>query len=324
MGRALLSLSADEGEDEDRTVKFRLLIHGTICRLKTAISSTALAEQCAFVRAEAVYARGMIRRRYLLFAVCLLAATGCREKSSSDGTGPVLRVGMELTYPPFEMQDKAGNPDGVGVKLAEALAKKLGRPLKVVPMDFSGLIPALKTGNIDLIISSMTATDERRQSIDFSNPYAFTGLALLVRKDSDVKSIDDLKKPGRVIAAKATTTGETWAIKNLPDAKRVVFEDQTACVLEVVQGRADAFIYDQLSIYQYAKENESTTRGLLKPFVEEAWAIGIAKGHDELRAQVNGFLDEFRAQGGFGKLGDEYLKNEKKFLEDAGIPFILR
>lgn len=264
------------------------------------------------------------RRRVLSLIACSLAVAGCSGKPSSHDKGAVLRVGMDLSYPPFEMQDKAGTPDGVGVKLAEALAAKLGRPLKIVPMEFSGLIPALKTGNIDLILSSMTATDERRQSIDFSNPYAFTGLALLVRKDSDIQSIDDLKKPGRSIAAKASTTGETWAIKNLPDAKRVVFEDQTACVLEVAQGRADAFIYDQLSIYKYAHENPATTRGLLKPFVEESWAIGIAKGHDALREQVNAFLEDFRAQDGFAKLGERYLKDEKKFLEAAGIPFILR
>jgi polar amino acid transport system substrate-binding protein len=267
----------------------------------------------------------MICRRYfLILAGCLLAAAGCSEKSKSAEKGTVLRIGMELTYPPFEMQDKAGNPDGVSVKLAEALAKKLGRPLKIVPMDFSGLIPALKTGNIDLIISSMTATDERRQSIDFSDPYAFTGLALLVKKDSSIESISDLKSSGRIISAKAGTTGETWAIKNLPDAKRVVFEDQTACVLEVVQGRADAFIYDQLSIYQYAKENKETTRGLLKPFVEESWAIGIAKGRNDFKKQVNVFIDEFRKSNGFQKLGDQYLKDEKKFLEEEGIPFILR
>jgi polar amino acid transport system substrate-binding protein len=102
---------------------------------------------------------------------------------------------MDLSYPPFEMQDKAGNPDGVGVRLAEALAANLGRPLKIVPMEFSGLIPALKTGNVDLILSSITATDERRQSILFSNPYAFTGLALLVRKDSDIQSIANCYGP---------------------------------------------------------------------------------------------------------------------------------
>ncbi len=264
----------------------------------------------------------MIRRRFLILAACFLA--GCSGKSSVSGKGAVLRVGMDLSYPPFEMQDKAGTPDGVGVKLAEALAARLGRPLKIVPMEFTGLIPALKTGNIDLIISSMTATAERAQSIDFSNPYAFTGLALLVRKDSDIESIEDLKKPGRMIAAKAGTTGETWAIQNLPGAKRVVFENQTACVLEVAQGRADAFIYDQLSVYKYAAENKTTTRGLLKPFVEESWAIGVAKGNGALLAQVNGFLDGFRKEDGFGKLGERYLKDEKKFLEASGIPFILR
>lgn len=269
----------------------------------------------------------MIPRRLLLkiaAGLCLLAATGCSERASTRGEGPALRVGMDLSYPPFEMQDKSGQPDGVSVRIAEALATQLGRPLKIVPMDFSGLIPALKTGNIDLILSSMTATDERRKSIDFSAPYAFTGLALLVHKDSPIQSVEALKKSGRLITAKAGTTGETWAIANLPDAKRVIFEDQTACVLEVSQGRADAFIYDQLSIFKYAEENPATTRGLLDPFVEESWAIGIAQGKPELLQQVNEFLEGFRADDGFEKLGDRYLQDEKKFLEAAGIPFILR
>ncbi len=265
-----------------------------------------------------------MHRRPIMLALACLAACGCGGKSNSQGRAAALRVGMDLSYPPFEMQDKSGNPDGVSVRLAEALAAKLRRPLKVVPMNFSGLIPALKTGNIDLIISSMTATDERRQSIDFSKPYAFTGLALLVGKDSDIQSVEDLKESARTIAVKAATTGESWAIQNLPDAKRVVFEDQTACVLEVAQGRADAFIYDQLSIFKYAQENQDTTRGLLQPFVEDSWAIGIAKGNISLREQINAFLDEFRAGDGFGELGDQYLADEKGFLESAGIPFILR
>ena len=264
------------------------------------------------------------RRRFLVLAAAVLLTAGCSKKSATAGNPPDLRVGMELSYPPFEMLDKQGNPDGVGYRLAEALAKYLGRPLKVVPMDFSGLIPSLKTNNIDLIISSMTATDARRQSIDFSDPYAFTGLALLVGKNSNVNSVVDLKKPGRTVAVKMTTTGEAWAINHLPKTRRVAFEDQAACVQEVVQGRADAFIYDQLTIYEYAKENPKTTRGLIHPFVEEAWAIGIAKGNDKLRGQVNEFIAEFRKDGGFEKLGDEYLKEQKQALQDAGIPFILR
>jgi polar amino acid transport system substrate-binding protein len=264
------------------------------------------------------------RRRFFFLAAIALVATACSEKSTSTATGPPLRIGMDLSYPPFEMQDTAGRPDGVGVKMAEALAAKLNRPLKIVPMEFSGLIPALQTGNVDLVLSSMTATDERRKTIDFSDPYAFTGLAVLVRKDSDIQSIDDLKQPGRSLTAKTATTAQTWINHNLPHAKLVVFEDQTACVQEVAQGRADAFIYDQLSIYQYARQNPDTTRGLLEPFVEESWAIGIAKGNDALRGQVNGFIAGFRAEGGFEKLGERYLKEEKKFLESQGIPFIIR
>jgi len=274
----------------------------------------------------------MLDRRHCLRLVffgpaSLLAGSfaGCGKKGGGGTAGgPVLRIGMELSYPPFEMQDAAGNPDGVGVRMAEALATHLGRPLQIVPMGFNGLIPALQTGNVDLVLSSLTANDERRKEIDFSEPYAFTGLALLVRKGSNIKSVDDLKTPGRVVAAKSATTGETWAIANLPDAKRAIFEEQTACVQEVAQGRADAFIYDQLSIFGYAQANRDTTEGLLRPFVEESWAIGVAKGNDALRQQVNQFLVAFRADKGFEKLAERYLKEEKRLLDEMGIPFILR
>ena len=111
---------------------------------------------------------------------------------------------------------------------------------------------------------------------------------------------------------------------NLPQAKKSVFEEQTACVQEVSQGRADAFIYDQLSIFGYAQANRDTTEGLLRPFVEESWAIGVAKGNDALRQQVNQFLVAFRANKGFESLAERYLKDEKRLLDEMGIPFILR
>lgn len=274
----------------------------------------------------------MLNRRHCLRLAALASALSLtfllpacsRNKRASTGSGPVLRIGMELAYPPFEMQDTSGNPDGVGVRMAEALATHLGRPLEIVPMGFNGLVPALQSGHIDLIISSLTANEERRKQIDFSDPYAFTGLAFLVRKGSDVKSIDDLKSPGRVVTVKSATTSEMWAIDNLPEAKRVVSEDQTACVQEVIQGRADAFIYDQLSIYAYSRDNPDTTEGRLHPFVEESWAIGVAKGNDALRQQVNQFLVAFRADKGFEKLTDRYLQDEKRLLDQMGIPFILR
>jgi polar amino acid transport system substrate-binding protein len=258
-------------------------------------------------------------RRCLILPLLLLALLGCKPSPTN-----ALRVGMELNYPPFETQDRSGKPDGVSVKIAEALARDLGRPLTIVPMEFGSLTTALKTGNIDLVISSMTATEERRQTIDFSEPYAFTALALLVAKDSPVQSIDDLKSSDRRIAVKSSTSSEAWATKHLPDTKRTAFSDDAACVLEVVQGRADAFLYDQLSIYRYQKKNPDTTRALLQPFTEETWAIGLAKGNDELLRKTNAFLTKFRAEGGFEKLAQQYLSEEKNAMEAAGIPFMLR
>ena len=254
-----------------------------------------------------------------LFLLIPLLLFSCRKPASNT-----LRVGMEPNYPPFETQTPDGKPDGISVRLAEALAADLGRPVEIVPMKFSGLIPALKSGSIDLVISSMTATDERRQSIDFSEPYAFTGLALLVGKNSSIQSIEDLRKPGSKLAVKASTTGETWVASNLKQATFTAFSDDTACVLEVAQGRADTFIYDQLSVLRYQRKNPDTTRAILKPFTEEAWAIGIAKGNAGLLTKTNAFLDRFRKEGGLTKLADEYLAAENAALAEQGIPAPVR
>src|SRR2546421_4818399 len=116
-----------------------------------------------------------------------------------------LIVGMELAYPPFEMTDVQNRPTGVSADLAKALAKFLGKEIEIQNLPFDGLIPALKTGKINLIISSMTATPERAQSIDFSEPYVKTGLCLLVAKNPKIQSIQDLDRPGDTVAVKLGT-----------------------------------------------------------------------------------------------------------------------
>ena len=267
----------------------------------------------------------MKKRTLLLSLLLSVGLCACGKKAETvKGPGDPLVVGMDMTYPPFEFKNEKGDPDGVDVRMAEELAKKLGRPLKLESYAFDGLIPALQSGKIDLIISGMTATTERALSIDFSEPYAFTGLAMLVAKDSAIQSVDDLRKPGIRITAKLGTTGETWARNNLPGATVNALDGESTCALEVGQGRADAFLYDQLSIFKYCQANAATTRAILKPFVEESWAIGIRKGNDTLRTQVNEFLAEFRKSGAFSRLGDQYLSAEKKMLEEIGQPLILR
>src|SRR5215213_6082743 len=115
----------------------------------------------------------MLRAMRLIFCLLLGLAllTGCSRERIAE-----LRVGMELAYPPFEMTSKAGAPEGVSVDLANELGRFLRRKVEIQNIAFDGLIPSLVTGKIDVIISSLTATPERAKSIDFSEPYASTGL----------------------------------------------------------------------------------------------------------------------------------------------------
>lgn len=252
--------------------------------------------------------------RSLLLLVGLTLSVSAAEKK--------LVVGMELAYPPFEMRDERGEPSGVSVDLAHALGESLGAPVEIQNLPFDGLIPALKTGRIDLIISSMTATPERANSIDFSDPYLKTGLCLLIRASSDIQSLADADKPGRTIAVKKGTTGHLFAAQQLKNAKPLLLDKESACVLEVTQGKADAFIYDQMSTLANWQKNRETTRALLTPFQEETWAIGIRKGNSDLRGKVNAFLADFKTKGGFEKLGDKWLTAQKAEFKKLGIPFL--
>ncbi len=258
-----------------------------------------------------------------LLAICLLLLLpvlvgGCGRKSAERE----LIVGMELAYPPFEMTDVQGRPAGVSVDLAQALKAALGKPVRIENLPFDGLIPSLKTGKIDLILSSMTATPERAESIDFSDPYLTTGLAILAGAKSDVQTVGDLARSGRTVVVKKGTTGHLYAAAQLGAAQVRVLDKESSCVLEVAQGKADAFLYDQMSVLQNWQQHRETTRPLLTAFKTEAWAIGIRKGNDALRDQVNAFLKTFRAHGGFEQLGDKWLSEQKQEFAQRGIPFV--
>ena len=258
----------------------------------------------------------------LLLMAFFVFLTSAGIASAAETAKPLI-VGMELAYPPFEMTDTNGKPTGVSVDLATDLAKSLGRPVVIQNTSFDGLIPALKTGKVDLVISSMTATAERAQSIDFSDPYLSTGLCLLLKKDSAAKDIADLDKAGVKVAVKKGTTGHLYATAKLKNAEILVLDKESAAVLEVSQGKADAFIYDQMSTYQNWQRNKATTRAILEPFQKESWAVGIGKGNDELKGKVNAFIKEYRAKGGFEQLGDRYLKEMKDEFKRLGYTFFL-
>lgn len=259
-----------------------------------------------------------------ILAALLLVSCG-KPDPGTAGTGDSAKpfvVGMELAYPPFEMRGPDNQPDGISVRMAEDLAARLGRPLEIRDVEWDGIIPALQSGKIDAIISSMTRTPEREQAIAFSEGYVTNGLCLLVGKESTIQSAADLKAGVHKIAVKLATTGHQWARSEVPGMELIILDTSAACALEVVQGKADAFIYDQISIYQHWKQNEDKTRPILHPIREETWAIGLRKGDEALRAEINAFLDDYRAQGKFDELADRYMAEPKATFEKMGVPFI--
>ncbi|MEM6916757.1 MAG: transporter substrate-binding domain-containing protein [Verrucomicrobiota bacterium] len=263
-------------------------------------------------------------KRYLsasLVAFCSFLLISCENGEGESGVRPLV-VGMELAYPPFEMRGPDNEPDGISVRMAEDLAAFLGRPLEIRDVEWNGIIPALKSQKIDVIISSMTNTPERARSIAFSEGYVTNGLCMLVRKGSPIQSIADVIPGEHTLAVKLATTGHQWARKEIPEVELVTLDEAAACVLEVVQGKADAFVYDQISIYQFWKRYEGETRPILDPIREETWAIGMRQGEEGFHAQVNEFLKQYREAGKFDDLAERYMAEQKAAFEEMGVPFL--
>ncbi len=261
-------------------------------------------------------------KEVILILLLAFLFIGCNDKETSNNTeSKVLRVGMELAYPPFEMSDMQGNPTGVSVDFAKMLARTMNKELIIENIAWDGLIPSLKTGKIDIIISSMTITDERKKSIDFSIPYAKSTLAILANKNSNINSIEDLKD--KTIAVKKGSTGHIYAKDNFPNGNILVFDKESSCVLEVVQGKADGFLYDQLTIYRNHQNHKDTTVALLKPFQKdfEYWGVALKKDDIELKNQINQFITKAKEDGTFDDFAYKYLKEAKKTFNSLNIEF---
>lgn len=255
----------------------------------------------------------------MVVLLIVLSIMGCTAQSDEE---KILRVGMELKYPPFETIDADGNPEGVSIMMAESLGEYLGMKVEIVDTAYPSLIPALESGNIDIIISSMTINEKRMEVVDFSDPYTTSQLMMLAHKDSPVKSHEDLNNSDIIIASKTGTIGALWAAANAPEAQIKNIDEEASAVLEVAQGNADVFIYDPLSIVNHQKNFPDTTVAILDPLPNtQGWGIAMRKGEDELRKDINKWLENAKTDGTFENIREKYLKEKVKEFEDNGLEF---
>jgi polar amino acid transport system substrate-binding protein len=244
----------------------------------------------------------------LSLPLVLLAACGGSPEATDLWEHAVVRtakergelvVALEAEFRPWEYVDTSGEIVGFDVDLAREIGQALGVPVRFRNVKWDTIIAELVTGKADLIISGMTATPERALSVSYTEPYFLTETCLLVSKarGEGVRSVADLDREGRIVVAKQGTTGEEAARRRCPKARLVTYGTENAAALEVAQGRADAFLYDLLSIEAHHAQHPDTTFVIRQPVTVEPYAIALRKGDPESVAWLNLVLDTLRRTG---------------------------
>ena len=212
-----------------------------------------------------------------------------------------LVVGTCADYPPYEwhlVKDGQDQVIGFDIDIAQAIADELGVELEVKDMDFDGLIPALSTGKIDMIIAGMNPTEERKQSVDFTDIY-YTQKDVLVIKSEDseeIKTENDLKKAS--LATQKATIQEDYLLENFPDADLQSVPKWNTAILSLVTGKVDAVLMVETVAKQYVEQNEGLEiAGFDVASTPNESAIAVAKDSGDFLGAINDILDEMKASG---------------------------
>lgn len=218
-----------------------------------------------------------------------------------------LLAGVKTDFPPFGSVESSGTYAGFDVDIARYLASALfdGEPrVEFVPVTTGDRIPFLYAGWIDMIIATMTITDERRQVLEFSDPYFITGGLLLVRKESPLNGIEDLA--GKTVAVIEGAIQAKDLEQLAPKAKQEKFEKVTQAIGALKEGKVDAFAQDAILVLDLAKE-EKDFRVAGKAFIPRPYAIAVPKGDVVSVAWVNKQLNRMKSDGTYERLWKKYF-----------------
>ena len=250
----------------------------------------------------------------LIFLILSFIAvlTGCNQDvpvSSSSVVGQIkskgkLVIGTSADYPPFEFHKLIDGKDeivGMDISMAKEIAKDLGVELEIKDMDFDGLIAALASDNVDLVLAAMSEKEDRKQSVDFSNVYFIAEQLVLVR-DEDVekyKTLDDLKNAK--IGAQKGTLQEEIAEEEFPDAEIRALGKVTDLVLDLKIKSIDALILEKPVAKAYAANTDGVNVCAVEITDDSGYAIALKKGNTELLAEVNKTIERIKDDGSLDK-----------------------
>jgi polar amino acid transport system substrate-binding protein len=260
-------------------------------------------------------------RRFLQFAglaaaTVMLAACGKKEPAPAPAaTAPapapakVYVVGTDAAYAPFESQNEKGEIVGFDIDVVQAIAAKAGIQVKFVNTPWEGIFNTLQQGDRDMIVSAVTITDERKQTMDFSDPYFDAAQLIAVKETSKVTKFADLKK--LKVGVQTGTTGDEAVSKLMGKTSTSIkrFESTPLALKELESGGVDAVVADNGVIAHYVANNPGGKFKTVsdKEFVPEQYGIAVKKGNAELLGKLNQGLAAIKADGTYNQIYAKYF-----------------
>lgn len=230
---------------------------------------------------------------------------------SSHAADKQLIVATDTAFVPFEFK-QGDKYVGFDIDLWDAIAKQLKLDYTLKPMDFSGIIPALQTKNVDLALAGITITPERQKAIDFSDGYYQSGLLVMVKADNnEIKSVDDLN--GKTVAVKSGTGSVDYAKANIKTKDLRQFPNIDNAYLELATSRADAVLHDTPNILYFIKTaGNGKFKAVGTSLKAQDYGIALPKGSDELRLQINDALKTLKENGTYNEIYKKWFGTEPK------------
>ena len=238
-----------------------------------------------------------------------VAATPAPAASAPAPAAKVYLVGTDAAYAPFESQNEKGEIVGFDIEVVQAVAAKAGIEVKFLNTPWEGIFNTLAQGDRDLLVSSITITDERKQTMDFSSPYFDAVQLIAVKQNSKIAKFDDLKK--LKVGVQTGTTGDEAVTKLQGKTSTSVkrFESTPLALKELEAGGVDAVVADNGVVINYVANNSGAKFKTVadKSFAPEQYGIAFKKGNTELLGKMDKGLADIKADGTYAKIFAQYF-----------------